>query len=65
MISPYFNNTRQIAITLHAGEVTEQAIHQTMAQNPFFTHVIHHHVVHHVIHPTDFSTIPFGSTYYF
>ncbi|EEM02818.1 hypothetical protein bmyco0002_47890 [Bacillus pseudomycoides] len=45
--------------------MTEQAIHQTMAQNPFFTHVIHHHVVHHVIHPTDFSTIPFGSTYYF
>ncbi|WP_028401801.1 hypothetical protein [Ectobacillus panaciterrae] len=62
---PYFNNARQIALALHAGQVTQHAFHQEMVQDPFFGHIMHHHVIHHVMYPTDFSTIPFSSTYYF
>ncbi|MBK5490972.1 hypothetical protein ABH963_003667 [Bacillus sp. RC55] len=61
----YSNDARQFALTLHSGQETQQAIHHVMIHDPFFSHVIHHHVIHHVIHPTGFSTIPFGSSYYF
>ncbi|MGG0238230.1 DUF3947 family protein [Bacillus rhizoplanae] len=82
MINPFFNNTRQVgvgagvgaAVTYGAAQQTLHAIHQVMATDPLFTHVVHHHVIshhvayhpviHHVIYPTDLSTIPFGSIYY-
>lgn len=72
MINPHFNNTRQFgaAITYSAGQQTLHAIHHVMATDPFFFHIVHHyvvphHMIHHVTYPTDISTIPFGSTYYF
>ncbi|WP_242223777.1 DUF3947 family protein [Bacillus cereus group sp. BfR-BA-01380] len=77
MINPYFHNTRQLgaATTYSSAQQTLHAIHQVMATEPFFLHSVHypvthhyvvpHHIIHHVIYPTDISTIPFGSTYYF
>ncbi|MEI4801516.1 hypothetical protein ACIGHG_02240 [Bacillus sp. NPDC077411] len=74
MINPVFNTTRQAgagaAVTYGAAQQTLHAIHQVMATDPLFAHVVYHHVIphhvahHYVIYPTDFSTIPFGSTYY-
>ncbi|MEH7462952.1 hypothetical protein V7166_12965 [Bacillus thuringiensis] len=72
MINPYFKNTRQFgaAVTYSAAQQTLHVIHHVMATDPFFLHgvhhpVTHHYVMHHVTYPTDISTIPFGSTYYF
>jgi hypothetical protein len=73
MITPVFNNARQAGVgagTYAGAQQTLHAIHQVMATDPLFTHVVHHHVIphhvvyHHVIYPTDFWTIPFGSIYY-
>ncbi|MGG0276369.1 DUF3947 family protein [Bacillus rhizoplanae] len=77
MITPVFNNARQAGVgagTYAAAQETLHAIHQVMATDPLFTHVVYHHVmphhmayhhvIHHVMYPTDLSTIPFGSMYY-
>ncbi|MGF9965145.1 hypothetical protein [Bacillus rhizoplanae] len=73
MINPVFSYTRPAGVgagSYAAAQQTLHAIHQVMATDPLFAHVVHHHVMphhvvyHHVIHPTDFSTIPFGSIYY-
>ncbi|WP_440603353.1 DUF3947 family protein [Bacillus sp. GB_SG_008] len=84
MINPFFNNTRQVgvgagvgagAVTFSSAQQTLHAIHQTMATDPLFTHVVHHYamphyivhhpvIFHHVMYPAALSTIPFGSIYY-
>lgn len=83
MIYPFFNNARQAgagvgagtAVTLSSAQQTLHAIHQVVATDPHFTHVVHHpvtphYIIHHpvvshyVIYPTALSTIPFGSVYY-
>ncbi|MGG2093238.1 hypothetical protein AB1283_11055 [Bacillus sp. S13(2024)] len=73
MMNPFFNNARPAGIgagTYVGAQQTLHSIHQVLATDPLFTHVIHHHVIphhvayHHVIYPTELSTIPFGSIYY-
>ncbi|PEZ09347.1 hypothetical protein CN326_03185 [Bacillus sp. AFS018417] len=84
MINPFFNNTRQVgvgagvgagAVTFSSAQQTLHAIHQTMATDPLFTHVVYHYatphyivhhpvISHHVMYPAALSTIPFGSIYY-
>ncbi|MGG2066708.1 DUF3947 family protein [Bacillus sp. S14(2024)] len=85
MINPFFNNTRQVgtgagvgagaAVTFSSAQQTLHAIHQVMAADPLFTHVVHHYAMphyivhppvisHHVIYPAALSAIPFGSIYY-
>ncbi|WP_375337651.1 DUF3947 family protein [Bacillus sp. 3103sda1] len=78
MINPFFNNARQAGVgagSYAAAQETLHAIHQVMAADPLFTHVVHHYAMphyivhhpvisHHAMYPAALSTIPFDSIYY-
>ncbi|MDI6677000.1 hypothetical protein QMA02_14235 [Bacillus wiedmannii] len=71
MISHYFNIERSIGsvYTLSGAQATLHAVyHHAMHHMPYYHPIIQFHPPPHSIYqdmyPADFTTIPFGSTYY-